>query len=281
MDNSWRETESLFGKPAMRTCIWFVVGYVIALNFACPEVCNIALVSMIVDFLIAVSYQYMEKMDQYLEMNDGVCKVRSIPYRRILGIGKVFLFCYLFFLVLTVIPAWMTRDYREYNDIRAWKVEHEVNYAELDVCEEPQMVSQDATFDPIESEGEIKEQPFIVTLLFYVVAALIVLGFIGNAIRSIYGEIKAFARNVKEEDDKVEMLEEEDREENIQTGRFLFRKSDEEKVRRQYRRYIRKHRKDRPEPYETPEEIEIAAGVADTEEGKELHGQYERVRYGR
>ena len=112
-------------------------------------------------------------------------------------------------------------------------------------------------------------------------SALTVLGFIGNAIRSIYGVIKAFGRNVKEEDDKVEMLEEEDREENIQTGRFLFRKSDEEKVRRQYRRYIRKHRKDRPEPYETPEEIEIAAGVANTEEGKELHGQYERVRYGR
>ena len=76
------------------------------------------------------------------------------------------------------------------------------------------------------------------------------------------------------------MLEKPDVEENISKGRFTFRKSEGDKVRIQYRRYIKKHRKDRPAPYETPQEIEVAAGVADSVEGKELHYKYEKVRYG-
>ena len=43
---------------------------------------------------------------------------------------------------------------------------------------------------------------------------------------------------------------------------------------------IRKHRKELPAIYETPTEIELVAGVADTEEGKAMHEKYEQVRYG-
>lgn len=99
-------------------------------------------------------------------------------------------------------------------------------------------------------------------------------------IRWVYHEIIDFSRNVNEEDDQIEMLEQPDVEERILTRRSLFKKSEGDKVRSQYRRYIRKHRKDRPAPYETPKEIEMAAGIADTDEGKELHYKYEKVRYG-
>ena len=55
----------------------------------------------------------------------------------------------------------------------------------------------------------------------------------------------------------------------------------EESIRREYRRFIKKNRKDCPAPYETPTEIEILAGVAETEMGKKLHESYEQVRYGK
>lgn len=281
MDSSWRESESSLSKPKMGLSLWFVIVYVIALNFDCPEVCNIALISMVSYLLIAISYQYIEKMEHYLDMNDGVCKVRSIPYKRLFGIGKVFLISYLIFILLTIIPAWLTREHREYNDIREWILEREVDYAELDAYEKPQMGNQDPMQEVIASYGPVKDTPIILKVLFYALGVLGVILLLGIAIRWICSEIKDFARNANEEDDRVEMLEESDKEENIMTGRFVFRKSGGDKVRSQYRRYIRKHRKDRPKPYETPEEIEMAAGVADTDEGKELHCQYERVRYGK
>ena len=57
-------------------------------------------------------------------------------------------------------------------------------------------------------------------------------------------------------------------------------RTEEDKIRRSYRKFIRKNRKDRPAKFETPTEIETAAGVVDTTEGKELHKMYEFARYG-
>ena len=57
-------------------------------------------------------------------------------------------------------------------------------------------------------------------------------------------------------------------------------KTTEEQIRREYRRFIRKNRKDRPNLYETPREIEMLAGVADTVEGQDMHERYELARYG-
>lgn len=52
-------------------------------------------------------------------------------------------------------------------------------------------------------------------------------------------------------------------------------------IRRRYRRLILKLRKGAPGPSETPEEMERLAGLADTEENRQLHESYERARYGR
>ena len=59
------------------------------------------------------------------------------------------------------------------------------------------------------------------------------------------------------------------------------RLSERERIRKKYRRTIRRHRKDRPAVYESPVEIEENAGIAGTEEGVALHMQYELARYGR
>ena len=52
-------------------------------------------------------------------------------------------------------------------------------------------------------------------------------------------------------------------------------------VRRRYRKMIRKHRKQKPEVYESPAEIEAKAGLSDNKEMQKLHIEYEAVRYGR
>lgn len=92
-----------------------------------------------------------------------------------------------------------------------------------------------------------------------------------------------FRETYDENGDLVEDLEEE--ETNVERislrpvhgGRG--RLTEAERIRRQYRRTIRRYRKEQPGCYETPYEIEAGAGIADTEEGQRLHQLYERMRY--
>lgn len=78
-------------------------------------------------------------------------------------------------------------------------------------------------------------------------------------------------------EEEVEPIKED---EQIFIGKRTQKRTEEDRVRRLYRKFIRKHRKELPAIYETPTEIELAAGVADTEEGKAMHEKYEQARYG-
>ena len=98
-------------------------------------------------------------------------------------------------------------------------------------------------------------------------------------IKEIWAELKMFEEGMNQEEDKIESLQEEEAE-VLPTQKVSDVPKEEMKIRRVYRKFIRKHRKDRPAKFETPTEIETAAGVVDTTEGKELHKLYEFARYG-
>ena len=81
------------------------------------------------------------------------------------------------------------------------------------------------------------------------------------------------------ETDRIESLDEEDVEVVYSFERRRGKAPGDHKIRKAYRKFIRKHREDTPEVFETPHEIEVAAGVVHTAEAKQLHEAYERVRY--
>ncbi len=90
-------------------------------------------------------------------------------------------------------------------------------------------------------------------------------------------------RNSRDENgdiiEEIKDKEKSDREEMLERGR-RHTDSAAEKIKRRYRKMIRKHRKDRPAPFESPAEIEERAGLRDDEEMQVLHRAYEGVRYG-
>ena len=280
MDLSFRETKESLEKPRMPLCFLFVCIYVAALNFACPEVCNLALFSTVFYLLTAISYQYTEKTEGYLSINDSVCKVQNIPYKRIFGIGKYFLISYLVVILLAIIPALFTVKYREYKDIREWILEREVNYEDLEAGEKEKNYTGDPMDDVTEAYGPPKELPLIVRILFYSITAVIFLVLIFAVVKWIREEMADYAEGIEESGDKIEKLTSSDQEETVYKKRFRKPKTEAERIRQEYRSFIKKHRKDRPAPFETPSEIEMLAGVSETEKCKELHEAYEFVRYG-
>ena len=281
MDISFKQREEVLEKPKLPFCFWFVGIYVIALNFACPQVCNISLISTMAYLLVAISYVYITRMETYLSNNDNMCNVRNIPYRRIFGIGKYFLLSYLLVILLAIIPAWLTMDGREYKDIRSWILEREVDYEELLQEKEEESYTGDPMDDVVASYGETKEMPIWLKIVFQSGITLIFVTLLVVLIRWIKEEQATFAQGIDESGDFVESLVLTEEESRIIHRKSVLVTTDEERIRREYRRFIKKHRKELPAAYETPTEMEILAGVTETVKGQELHGKYEHARYGR
>lgn len=280
-DASWREAEFELDKPNKMVSLWFVGVYVYALNMNCPQVCNIALYSTLAYLLIAIAHDFLDKTQEYLKLNEEACKVRNIPSRRIYGIGKFFLLSYLCLLLLAIIPAVLTIGNRNYHDIRISHPSKTGKVEQIDVSR----VMED--FPEIMPE-ELKPEPNpvnetmirILDIIIYSVATITVAAVVVSFLILVKRELSKFSQTSYEEDDVVESLEVADKDERITVRRPVWRRTEEDKTRRLYRKFIRKHRKERPAAYETPIEIETAAGVADTAEGKILHEQYELARYG-
>ena len=118
--------------------------------------------------------------------------------------------------------------------------------------------------------------------LFYVMGTAcgaLFLYLIGKAVRQAGVTFRA---DRDENGDIIENLADEPQEEITSIGGRRKRADKKtETVRRKYRRTIRRHRKDIPAPAESPAEIEEKAGLLGDGKMRELHGQYERERYGK
>ena len=132
-----------------------------------------------------------------------------------------------------------------------------------------------------ELAGPIKEAPEWVEWMYDLLAAVCVgvLSILAwHGIRAVFAEFRA---SHDENGDLVEeiLTEEDDVMESLKLRR-IRRRRDGTGVRRTYRRMIQTYRKDKPEPWESPAEIEEKAGLAEDAGMQELHLKYENVRYG-
>ena len=283
-DITWSADGFLLDKPNKGLIVLFVVIYIVGLFRTCPQICNLALYSALAYLLVTISHEYIGAMEEYLKMNDNMCQVRNIPYKRIYGIGKLFFLGYLSLLFLTVIPALLTVDDRNYIEIHTTEYQKEMAEEDLDIYIQPPMESMvDPMIEEVVTEPIIKIPQavlFLLDVLVYILGVIILASLLFAVIVIIRNEWKQFAKASDDEEDVVESLEPVKEDEQIFIGKRIQRQTETDRTRRLYRKFIRKHRKELPAIYETPTEIEMAAGVADMEEGKILHEKYEQDRYG-
>ncbi len=274
----WSDLSFFVSDPRIAFVVWFFVISVLAQIFDCPQICNVALFSGIVYLVVASIYVYVVQSEKYLKLNERVCNVQNIPYKRINKIGRGFLLVYVALILLMLIPAILTMNERKYVDVRKY---------ESPLVPTETVIPQGDMMDLSQDLMEERETPLfmqiingILNVVFITLAvALLVVGLI-MLIYFIYGQLDKFAEGIPQDEDRVESLDELDEEEAVQKKKRFSKREKEPKIRKVYRKYIRKHRKEIPEVYETPTEIETAAGVAQAEETKILHAEYELVRYG-
>lgn len=279
LDPYWRPTYDILREPSFLVLIYFGVVYTAALNLDNPSVCNAALFSAALYVPVTFLYQYICETENYLSLNKRTC---NLPSKRIYGIGSSMLAVFLLLLLLVMLPSFLTISIRRYHDIRKWGVNIEIDYTEWMPENHPENTGEDPMAALMAEYGDPGPTPEWLIFLSYIMEALIFLFLTAALLRRILFTFRTFRDANDENGDVVEDLQEATEEHTkIRKPGTRRQMSPRELIRKEYRKTIRRHRKDRPAAYESPTEIEMIAGIAHSKTGQELHRNYETARYGR
>ena len=278
-DPSWRPSLDSLRVPSFSVLVFFLAVYALALNLNNPAVCNAALFCAALYTVITILYHYVCETENYLSLNKRTC---NIPSRRIYGIGNGMLAIFMLLLIIVILPALFTVSSRHYRDLRKSTARIEFDFTELTEDKEPEHAAEDPMQALIEQYGEPKPTPQWLIILSYILEVIIFTALIAALLKIIYDTFRAFREAADENGDIVEELEAAaDAVVKIKKTPARHRKlSERERTRKEYRKFIRRYRKERPECHESPTEIERNAGIFESEECRKLHKQYELARYG-
>lgn len=279
-DPDWHPYHTVLREPSFLALSYFVVVYTIARNLNSPSVCNAALFSAVVYTLVTLLYHYVCETENYLFLNKRTC---NLPSKRIYGIGNGMLAIFLVLFLFTLLPSLFTVQSRHYRDLRNWSANIETDLPAPE--EEPR--AEESAEDPMAAlmaeYEEAKPTPQWVLYLTYVMEGVVFLLLTLLLLRKIFATFRTFREAIDENGDVVEELHDagEAPLSMKKSAPIKRRLSERERIRKEYRKTIRRHRKDRPAIYESPSEIEAHAGLAGSKDCLRLHEAYELARYGR
>ena len=282
-DPTWQPYVNSLRVPSFYALIFFLAAYTFALNLNNPAVCNAALFSAALYTVITVMYQYICETETYLSINKRTC---NIPSKRIYGIGSGMLAIFLLLFILVLLPTLFTISNRHYRDIRKSNLHIGFEYVELAQEEDADFAAENPMQALVDQYGEPKPTPKWLIILSYVLETVVfivlIVLLIWALVKVILDTFRTFRESVDENGDIVEELEEGvDEPAKVKRSPMKRRKlSERERIRKEYRKFIRRYRKERPARHESPTEIEQNAGIAESAECKELHKHYELARYG-
>lgn len=271
--------ESLLDKPSLSVIWYFVAVYVIGLIFSGKYLCDMAFFSMIAYLFPTLFYLHIQTTERYRAINK---RTSGISGKRLYAVssGMLLLYCLLLFIV--VIPAVFLLENRRYINLKDLLKEYEL--PPMEWIAESEFEGADTGMGAIQmiyNDTEPAPEPSIViNIVMWGIGAVCVALAIYAVICAIRQIFADFRREIDENGDKVEELDE------MQYQReklFILRRhehdSEAARIKRLYKKTIRSHRKDRPALYESPTEIEQNAGLGEDEEMQALHIRYEEVRY--
>ena len=271
--------EEFLDTPSLPFLWYFVVIYGMGLCMNGKALCDMAFGSAIVYLFLALIATYFRETKGYLETNK---RIKGIPTKRLYGVSFAMLLLFLTLLLIGTLPSVFLASHRQYIEVRGWLKEFEPPpMEELDEMEfygSGEMEMLEMLYADVPAS---EPSPFWNTL-FGVIAGVCVLVFAYGIFRAIKRVFQDFRNSRDENGDIIEEIadkEKSDKEELLGERHHRI-DSAAEKIKRRYRKMIRKHRKDKPAPFESPAEIEENAGLRDDEEMQELHRAYEGVRYG-
>lgn len=269
--------------PALLHVRYFVVLYLIGICVTAKVLCDIMLFSAIVYTFLALVYEYVGAVGDYLSLNK---RTKGISRHRIYGIGFSMLCAVSILLFMGMLPAIFLAGQRQYTDVRQWfgnMGPTPLAYEEMMNLQTPAIEGADIMV-LLDGDEPPREPSKLLKVILYALEFGCTMVLACGVFCVIRQAFRDFRDSHDENGDIIEKLEPEKafvKEEFFQKMGLRGIESEAQRIRRKYRKIIRKHRKDRPAPYESPIEIEVLAGLGEDEQMQKLHVQYEIVRYGK
>ena len=285
----WRKENDLFAtkeisileRPNMVVLCYFGAMYLIGICFYTKPLCDIAFFSAVVYPFLVFLYLHLESTRDYLKINH---RTRGIPVKRLYRISSVMFALFVLLLFVGMLPGIFLSGHRRYTDIRTWFRDVKP-VPVVDGSGSEMMWTPYGDMDMNEflyGDEPPPEPSVVIEAIFWILGVLCVIVFVYGVVLAVRQLLKDFRNSRDENGDLVEEIKEDSAsvKEDILNLRRRHRVDSEiEKIRRQYRKTIRKHRKDRPAPFESPTEIEENAGLKEDEKMRQLHKEYESARY--
>lgn len=272
--------EEFLDTPMLPLVWYFVVIYLSGICLDGKPLCDMAFCSAAVYLFLALFCTYFRATDAYLEMNK---RTKGIPRRRLYGVGFSMLLLFCAFLLICILPSALLAGQRPYTDIRHWFDDVDfVSYEYESSSGFEGVASGGMGMMELITDGEPAPEPSkLMNGIFWIIGSVCILGLVYGILQFIRQLFRDFRDSHDENGDRIEALEEPDKAAVIMPVRARGAEGEAEKIRRRYRKTIRRHRKEMPAPHEAPAEIEEQAGLGDDEQMQQLHRDYERVRYGK
>ncbi len=278
-DPSWHPAPDTLRTPSFAVLILFGVVYALALNLNNSAVCDAALFSAVLYAPAALLHRYICETETYLSLNK---RTGNLPSRRIYGIGSGMLAIFLLLFLFVALTALMTASGRTYRDVRDSLTPISFDYSQLTGELQLESPGEDPAQALIEQFGEPRPTPQWLITLSKIMEAAILAAVAAALLKVIFSTFRAFREAADENGDLVEELQETERAVRVKKSPAGPRRlSERERIRKEYRKTIRRHRKDTPARHESPAEIEQNAGLTDDADTQTLHDRYELARYGR
>jgi hypothetical protein len=180
-------------------------------------------------------------------------------------------------LLIFMLPALLYGKEFKFNP----SFESNVNFSEDNIVENQDEMPD---FTALLSDEEGFVLPEWVSKVMSFFAVIIVVIFSLMLLRSVYAWLKKTGLEFATEDEGDEAVflksEPDDTIVSLLKNKRGQQLNETHKIRRRYRKIIKKATKGKPNKWATPSELEAQASLADSEEMRELHDAYEEARYG-
>lgn len=275
------EIESFLSKPSLVHWAWLTILYVFALAVKAHYAIYEIFILLVIDVFICFVCAYSDHFFTYLKLNRWVANmpISSMrnAHRQILLVGLVVIGLFLLPAVIyhkEPLEDWKWKKPQAVPlDVPGREVDYDMMHMEMDT-ELPLLMAE------AEANPYFEWVPYLLEGFMVVIA-------VASGIALIYGLIMVLRRmsktfQLEDEDEVIDLDEVEDSEKKIRKPAGIQEHfSERAKIRRRYRKAIRKGTSGTPRETATPMELEMEANMTDREVYQELHEEYEKARYGK
>lgn len=273
-----REMPGFLNCPQPYHWVWFTLLYVPGMMLHFTTFLYIMFALFFVDIFLCLGYYYISSLYEYVRQNQ---RVANFPLKTMQKIHRMTGIIGGLLLVLFLLPAVLYgREFQPDLTTDRPLVTYDKGGQEMPEFSAPEIVDTQL----MEAMNSQKKEPpkwilYLAKMIGYICSVIFAVALTVQMIRGIRRLGKDFS---VEEEDEVVFLESD----HTDSVKGIFRSrgresflSASQKVRKRYKKTIKKASKEKPSQTATPAELEKNAGLAEDASMQVLHGLYEKARY--